>query len=180
MFNKLLKVLRIKHNKQQGFTLIELMVALAVSSIILSGITVTIYQIVSINALASNRMYAVNQVQNAGYWISNDAEMAHAIDVNDDIGTPDLELVTIDWVDWDGNTHKSVYTLAGGIIKRSYILNLGTPVETIIAQNINPSTSCVLDETYYKRLIVTLSATVGGFKPVTVNRIYETIPRPSV
>ena len=171
-----------KHWKKQGFTLIELLVALAISSVIISGITVTIFQIFSVNALASNRLSAVNQVQNAGYWISNDAEMARKITIGDDPATLDLvEFVTIEWTEWDdAKTHKSVYTLSDGIMKRYYYYNQSeVAVETFIAQDLNDSTNCALDSNG-RRLVVTLSATVGEFRPVAVTRIYETIPRPSV
>jgi len=83
-------------NKNQlGFTLGELMLAFAISGIIVGGVTVSIFQIFEGNSRASNHMTAVNQVQNAGYWFSHDAQMAQAVQLG--AGS----LFTLAWVGWE-------------------------------------------------------------------------------
>lgn len=177
------------NREQRGFTLIELMVAIAITGLIISGVAVAIYQTISINASASNRMVAVNQVQNAGYWVSRDAEMAQVVELSE--GPPEENPVgtkfplTLTWTDWDCNVHVVVYTLenmTGGPkqLKRSHSINGGEATVNIIAKYLVPGlakTSCQLTGS---RLILTVTASVGGFMPESETRIYEVNPRPGI
>jgi prepilin-type N-terminal cleavage/methylation domain-containing protein len=74
---------------QGGFTLVELLVAIAISSLITSGLTLTIFQVFSGNARNSSEMTVVRQVQNAGHFISRDVLMAQVM-------TP-AEAITVSW-----------------------------------------------------------------------------------
>jgi prepilin-type N-terminal cleavage/methylation domain-containing protein len=60
-------------SKRTGFTLIELLIVAAISAIVLSGIGMFISQLLTNNTRSTNHMTAVRQVQNAGYWINQDA-----------------------------------------------------------------------------------------------------------
>lgn len=62
------------HRGQGGFTLVELIVALAITAIIGSVISGAIFQIFNVSAANSNHMKAVKQVENALYYIDRDAE----------------------------------------------------------------------------------------------------------
>ncbi len=101
------------HKNQRGFTLIELVIAIAITGLITSGITMTIFQVISGNARSSNHMIAIRQVQNAGYWVSHDAQMAQPQYINtiDNPVTPERELVTLSWADYNGSPHTVIYTL---------------------------------------------------------------------
>lgn len=108
---------------QKGFTLIELLVALAITSLISIGITRGIFQVLNINVLASNRVIAITEVENAGYWIMVDTKMAQSVVTDDDTLTPETEALTLAWVGWEyesGNTYvnKVSYTHAGGELWR--------------------------------------------------------------
>ena len=70
------------NKNERGFTLIELLVAMTITVLIAGGIATTIYQVFGINTLSINHMLAVRQVQNAGYWISHDAQMAKPQSIN--------------------------------------------------------------------------------------------------
>lgn len=88
------------NKSRSGFTLIELLVAIAITAIIIGGITVAIFQVVTGNARDSNHMTAVRQVQNAGYWFSRDAQMAQSI-MSDDDATEEEEVLTLSWTGWE-------------------------------------------------------------------------------
>ena len=77
------------NKNQRGFTVIELLVAIAISGLITSGLTLTIFQVFSGNARNSSEMIVIRQVQNAGHWISRDTLMAQVV-------TP-AEAVTVSW-----------------------------------------------------------------------------------
>ena len=53
--------------------LIEILVAIAVSSFIGIGIMAAISQMFTVNALSTNHVNAVKQVEKAVYWLSRDA-----------------------------------------------------------------------------------------------------------
>jgi len=78
------------NKNQRGFTVIELLVAIAISGLITSGLTLTIFQVFGGNARNSSEMTVVRQVQNAGHRVSRDTLMAQVV-------TPAETLV----VSWD-------------------------------------------------------------------------------
>jgi prepilin-type N-terminal cleavage/methylation domain-containing protein len=115
------------HKSQTGFTLIELMLAIAISGIITGGITATIFQVFNGSARTNNHMTAVRQVQNAGYWVSHDAQMAQDIvtgDDPDDTGFP----LTLTWRYWDSSdVHTVVYSLTvDNKLQRDHYTNKAT------------------------------------------------------
>lgn len=85
------------NKNQMGFTLGELMLAFAISAVIIGGITMTFLQVVKGNTRTSNHMTVVTQVQDAGYWISHDAQMAQTVQ----LGVTSDTLFTLTWVGWE-------------------------------------------------------------------------------
>lgn len=167
------------NKNQRGITLVELLVAVAITGIITGGITMTIFQVFGGNERTSNHMTAVRQVQNAGYWISHNTQMAQDIVTGDDptgTGFP-LTLTSTDWE--SGDVHQVIYTLlVNNKLQREHYTNLNLDATTIVAQYIDPDqTSCVWDDAEGK-LTLTVTATVSGWKSASETRIYEVIPRP--
>ncbi len=62
-----------------GFTLVELVVAMAVGSFVVAGVLAVWTQLFSVTATNSNYMAAFRQVQSGGDWISRDALMTQAV-----------------------------------------------------------------------------------------------------
>ncbi len=178
----ILRRLGLIHNNQRGFTLIELLIAVAITGIITGGITMTMFQVYAGNARSSNHMTAVRQVQNAGYWISRDAQMAQS--VVPDSGVSGFPL-TLTWTEWDGDEHRVVYTLLVDELQREHytnydpVTNPDPDVTTIVAQYIDPDpakTNCVFTA---GELIVTVTASVGSSSQErSETRVYRIIPRP--
>ena len=131
MFNRLKTI----NKHQNGFTLVELLVVLAITALLTGGITVSIFQVLNINSFGNTHMLAVRQVQNAGYWVSHDAQMAQTISpANDSDGFP----LTLDWTEyWDGDLHHVVYTIEDTDLWRDY-----DGQRTLIAQYIDSATNC--------------------------------------
>lgn len=140
--------LRAMHKNQRGFTLIELVIAVAIISLIIGGTTLTLQQVINGNTRSSSHMTTIRQVQNAGYWVSQDAQMAQIINTDDDPGTPELELVTLTWTEFgvDGDEHQVIYTLVDNKLKREHYTNLNLDATTVVAEFIDPDptmTRCV-------------------------------------
>ncbi len=172
--------LRSQNKDQRGFTIVELLVALTIIGFVASGAAMAISQMLSVHASATNRVAAIREVQNAGYWVSHDAHMAQSIsDEDDPLTTGVEELLVLNWVEWDGNTNEVTYTIVDGELIRTLVRN-GDTIESTVAQFIKYSeTSFVLDEND-RFLTATLTAEVGGFEQASETRVYEIIPRPNL
>ena len=169
------------NKNQRGFTLIELIVALAITALIIGGVVMGVFHIFNINALSSNHMKAVRQVQNAGYWINHDVLMAQS--VAPALADPDGFPLYASWENsWETTLHEVTYTLmSNGDLKRSYRLNGGDPSEIVVAQFINVDsllTKCEFSVSGGK-FVLKVTATVGSWpQPEVETRVYEIIPRP--
>lgn len=97
----ILRKFGLAHRNQTGFAMIEIMVGVAVMGFIGAGLVMTTFQTLNVNDRNSAHMMAIKQVQNAGYWISHDAQMGQTIDLDDDPGTPENEVLILSWVGWE-------------------------------------------------------------------------------
>ena len=161
---------------QKGVTLVELVVSIGIAAFIVVAAATVIFQLDTVSARNSNYMTACTEVQNAGFSISRDAAQAQAVD--DTSG-----FVTLDWVDWEGDTHEIVYTLedaSSGLkeLWRTYSFELdgvAQPEETMrVARYIDPVTNCSWDESE-KVLTLVVTAQLGD---QTATRTYNVEPRP--
>jgi prepilin-type N-terminal cleavage/methylation domain-containing protein len=84
-----LKVDIIKH--QRGFTLIELIIAIAITSVVLATAAGTVYQLLAGNSHNSNAMLATRNLQQAGHWVSQDIMMAQEVYPALPATVPDIE-----------------------------------------------------------------------------------------
>jgi len=94
--------------RQLGFTLAELMVAIAVGSIILVGSFILMHYMLTVSAENRDETMAVLQVQYVGFWINEDVVQAQYIDGE---GFPDD--MEIGWTEWDGVEKKVIYEVEG-------------------------------------------------------------------
>lgn len=156
----------IKSKKQKGYGLIEMVVGLALAGILTTGVTTFAVQTITEGARTNNRMQAMMQVENAGYWVSRDVQMAGNLTLGQDAGLP-LQLV---WKDIDQNEFQVTFTLTEGQLKRSLTKNGEEPVQTLIAQSINPAPS--LTNLSYTGGLLTFNVT-STFRNSDVSRSYQ-------
>jgi len=160
---------------QRGFTLIEVIVAIAISSMIAVGMTMAISQVFNVNALSNNRVTAVKQVENAAYWINRDAQMAQIVQPNGDSGFP----LNLSWVEWDNTMHQVSYTLEDSNLHRSHSVNGGEPSQRVVAAHINSDVDMTNCQFADGVLTFKVTASVSGFRSATEIRIAQVIPRPA-
>jgi len=153
---------------QRGFTLIELIVAIAIAGIITAGITAAIMQILTINTRASNHMICVRQVQQAGKEVSKDALQAQNVTYTQN---PDF-LLTLAWTDWEGVENAVNYTINDNELRRTHSVD----GFRVIAQYIDPGSENTYCEFVDGVLTFKVTATVGG---PSETRVYEVNPRPT-
>jgi len=165
-----------KLNKdQKGFSLLELIIVIALTGLVTAAITMTVFQVFNMNTRSANRMAAVSQVQHAGKLVSEDILEANTVDAGDDLDTTELELLTLTRNDTATNsTHEVIYTLDEGVLWRSEsVEGEEGEIVTRVAEYINSDqTSCVWSSGV---LTFTVTATVGE---ESEQRIYRVQPRP--
>lgn len=119
------------HKDQKGFTLLELLIAFAITALMTTGITMAILQTFTGSARSSNHMVAVRQAQEAGYWVSYYAYNAQNLTITGNSGFP----LILRWVDCDPpyQRQKVVFSLNSSGLRASYYVGDNTtpdPVKT--------------------------------------------------
>jgi len=61
---------------QKGFTLIELVIAAAITGLIVTSLGVAVQQTFTVTDSGNDRMLATHELQNAARWVSRDGQMA--------------------------------------------------------------------------------------------------------
>lgn len=111
-------------NKTKGFTLIELVLGLAVGTVILSGAVVSIYSILVVTGRGSHQAVSLTDINQATLAIRNDLLMAQTTDFVDGVPKSSANLTWVDYTTSFGSStwtlHSSAYTLAGKQLKRTY------------------------------------------------------------
>ena len=105
-------------NSQQGMALVELLVAVAITGLIVGGLGTAIYMIVTATERGNDEATVLHDIRNPSYWISYDAQMAETTDLVD--GAPGVDGVTLEWIDEYADSHSSSYSLSGTELKRTY------------------------------------------------------------
>jgi len=128
---------------EKGFTIIEMVVSIAIIAIIGLAANMTIFQVVNGTGRSNSHMTAVRQVQYAGYWIGRDAQMSENVTTDNLSGTDFLVLA---WTEWDASddttTHSVTYYFEGlsdgiGKLKRSHWSSAGGNNETLVAKYVS-------------------------------------------
>lgn len=101
------------NKSSSGFTLLELAIAIAISSVLLGGLITAIYQLTHYPAKVQANAVVIQQAQNLSYWISRDGQMIQDVDLVDDPNTVENEAFTFSWVgekETDINKNEYIYT----------------------------------------------------------------------
>jgi hypothetical protein len=173
----------------------------AIFGIISGVVAFAVIQTLNVNASSTNREVAIRQVQNAGYWVSRDAQQAQVVLYDAEDPADVDELLILSWTDW-GDTSVNppiltaknfvVYVKNGDqIIRYHYkgstdkvnywdsgvqLLDQMTVARFISGATCTPGSTGPLDPKY-KVIKLTVTATVGGFQQASETRVYEIIPR---
>src|SRR5512137_100341 len=105
--------------KQNGFTMVELLIAMAITVIIGTALVMTVTQLFSVSIGDSNHMEAVKQVESALHYINRDAQMAKSEQV---VVGSSLQLTWDDYTSGSKKTNQVTYSLVDGNLQRAHNL----------------------------------------------------------
>jgi prepilin-type N-terminal cleavage/methylation domain-containing protein len=166
---------------QSGFTLLEMILALAIISFVTLGVTIANAQIMLQTSRNTDFTVASRQALNAAHWISRDAQMSHSI--NGTSGFPQTENLTIEWEEWDNTEHLVVYSLQGNQLIREYSVDGGATETTLIADYINPDPlkTYTTPPSVNNTLTIKITSSVGqGDRVVDFAKEFYIVSRPGI
>ena len=102
--------------RSNGFTLVEMLVAMSVLTVASGVIGGTIFQVLSTQRTWRENAVATRELGNAGAWFSRDARSADTTDLSD--GGPPVNSVALTWHDAYGVLHTATYGLSGDRLVR--------------------------------------------------------------
>jgi len=157
--------------REEGFTAIELVIALAITGIVIVVMTMTIAIILNNYQRSTYHNIVLDQVQNAGFWISHDVGMAKNVSFDDPSGFPLTLVIPIDTD--EVNDLSVVYSIDSDKLKRQVYNSSQTLIaETFVAEYI------VEDTTFSTPGSNIYNLTVKGSKgEVVVERCYKVSQR---
>jgi len=167
------------HRSQRGFTIIEVIAALAITSLIGFGAATATVQMLTQGAMNSDYTTASRHTMNAIYWISRDAQMAQTIEPEGASGFP----LTFSWIEWDNSAHQVTYSIEDDKLRRSHSVDSGEPVQTVVAQYINSASENTTCELSGGVLAITVTVTTSvdeGAHAVSVTKAREITSRPGL
>ena len=89
--------------------------------------------------------------------------------------------LVLSWTEWDNSAHQVTYTLVDDQLRRSYAVDGGQPLETVVAEYINSSGDNTTCDFTSGVLTLRLTATVGeGARTLSVTKVREISPRPDL
>jgi prepilin-type N-terminal cleavage/methylation domain-containing protein len=166
-------------NRPNGFTLVEILVALAITGLIGGAIATSIVQMFDINRQNTDSITAQRQVQQVGSNMSRDGQNAQVVNPNPG-GTG---LVRFTWTEWDGDLIVVTYNLSAGVISRTESVNGVAGAPRQIATDINAADTLFSDTVDGDGTVLsaagdgtwhlTVTSSINGRIPVSETRIYE-------
>ena len=135
--------------KQHGFTLVEILVAMAITAVLLTAVVSFYRSSLFINRDTVNQANAVNQLKNAYNYLSRDVQMAGSVKVANPPTSSNFPLM-LSWIDYSTNqTYTAIYSIdSNGTLTRNYTEPSGTSTLNV-ASNVNAAlTNCTWTSAY--------------------------------
>ena len=129
---------------EKGFTLIEVLVAIAILGVIVTPLSMSVITLLTNPQRSNDKNIVLQQVRNAGDWISRDVQMAENVTTDD----PDFLLILSIPVDTDENNDYSIkYLFVDNKLKRRvYDSSENLTSETLIADYIDTDNTTFVTE----------------------------------
>jgi len=171
---------------ERGFTVLELMVVVLLAALIALAATVFTFHALRTSAQSKDRLSALANVQNAGFWLSRDASMADNV-ITDNLTSP--VILVLKWTEWGYETANTYWSASYSVdnvtdeigkISRRLQNNEGLDQTITVANDVyyNPTDPDNSTKISYQNHIIKLQvATRNG--AVIELREYQTYRRPN-
>jgi prepilin-type N-terminal cleavage/methylation domain-containing protein len=157
---------RAVYGGENGFSLVELLIAIAIIGVITTGIASVFIQTYKVTAESNHHLQAIGNVQNIGQWVVRDGQQAATVDYNPTPVTGGTRYLRLNWdySTYSLGKHRVDYVLQNDDVLRrddtNYIGGVAQPTTSLVlAQNIVAFS--VAGPSPYE---VTISSTVGSFQ----------------
>ena len=145
---------------ERGFTLIEVIVSVAIMSAIVAGVSMTTATFLTHHQRSTSQNVVLTQVQNAGYWISRDVQVAETVTPGGSSGFPLTLVIPVDTdpdndysVSYSFDSDKLIRQVNGSsnIVIAEYIVVDDTSFSILVSENYEFTIKASLDETAVER-----------------------------
>ena len=121
---------------QKGFTLVELLVVLAITGVIIAPLMLATITLLTNPQRTTDRSIVLQQIQNAGRWISRDIQMSGNVSATAPRGFPLTITIPVD--DNPANSYTIDYVFDGNkLIRREYNSTHTLIGETLVSQYVD-------------------------------------------
>lgn len=146
--------------RERGFTLIEILITLAITGAIIVPLAMVITTLLTNPQRTADQNVVLNQVRNASYWISRDVHTAKTVTLGDPNGFPLTLTIPVD--EEPSNDYTIDYVFVGSkLIRKQYDSSNTTVSETRISDYIvtDNTTFTTISEGLHK---LTITASKGS------------------
>jgi prepilin-type N-terminal cleavage/methylation domain-containing protein len=153
---------------KKGFTLVEVLVAMAIGGILIWGTVVAIHQVVLGTARTNSQVVTATDVHHAALYLKRDMQMAQTAYL---LGGTTITLSWTDYTSFEGTEpqeHSSRYALVGKELRRTY-----DGITSVVGRDITS-----VSFTLASRVIrVTITSTKGDMAPRSKTLVFSTYMR---
>ncbi len=178
MNKKLAKIVRC----QRGLTLNELVIAVAITALIMGGIGTAVYQIIVVNAKSNAHMTAVKDVENAVHWLTRDAQMAQYSEDASPLSTRSFP-INLTWTNpYESISGNVTYQISGKKLLRVFSDNGTAAVTSVIAHNIDSANTDWSFSGAWSGAVLRFNVTskVTGFREASETRRFDIVTRAAI
>ena len=143
---------------ERGFTMVDLVMATAITGLIVSFLGTSIYQMLGVTEYGNDKLIATHELQNAAYWFQLDGQKAKSARGGDNLV---LTLTDNSTVTYDLTDTTLERTVSGG--------------QMVLAKNISEVTFTINDRV----ITMSLTSSPEGRDNISENGIYKVYLRPS-
>ena len=158
---------------QKGFTLIEMLVALGVGTVLLVGVVGSVFLIMRETPEIRKEAVVLADIERAAHWLTRDVVMGLNTDLVD--GALPVAQMTVNWNDYtkaadleEAVSHSVTYTYSGSELQRNY-----DGVVTIVGSHLT-NVEFSLNDSF---VTVTLTSSIDEESSSTVTRSYKLLMR---
>jgi prepilin-type N-terminal cleavage/methylation domain-containing protein len=155
--------------REKGFTLIEILVGMAIGSMILTGILLTIHAILVTNVDGNKKVTALTDVSGAALALKNDLMMAQNTDLVDGVPEGSIDISWYDYTSSFGSSFQTFHTVSYNLVGRELQRTYDDEI-SIVGRNVT-SVSFTQSVSGYLKSVAVVISTSGSTQTLTTETL---------